>query len=259
MIVARPRRRLKEAQLGGLFEAGGSALRVAAVEKGEADIVVVRDEGIEEELLAAAFRGLKVRTRIVDAPMSDPARRSLHRPEAWRLQFLWPLPRRVEGSLQPYDLFPHSVHFTAAQGSVPALIGGVAAPDGGAAAQRLADAVSVAGVTAAAGNRRRAVVLVTGPRPQDASPIAPQTARGYLDSIGVPLHVWTPAPETETDWGPAREVSSWTRLSAAARDLLASLERQRIVWLEGSHLPGEVELSPRSAGLSLLPETGTGP
>jgi hypothetical protein len=40
-------------------------------------------------------------------------------------------------------------------------------------------------------------------------------------------------------------------LAQAAGELRRSLRRQRIVWLEGRHLPQKIELGPAARGISL--------
>jgi hypothetical protein len=99
--------------------------------------------------------------------------------------------------------------------------------------------VAVAGVTAASGNRRRGVLLVLGPESEDSSDATPATARRYLAALGVPLFVWSPDPATarNSPWGEARLVSTPGPMSRATNRIFRELERQRIVWVEGKHLP----------------------
>ena len=58
-------------------------------------------------------------------------------------------------------------------------------------AQRLADAAAVAGLQALAANRPRAVLVVLGEQPKDASRYDAETVRRYLESVRVPLVVWS--------------------------------------------------------------------
>ncbi|MGH9464357.1 MAG: hypothetical protein ACRD0X_01840, partial [Thermoanaerobaculia bacterium] len=107
-------------------------------------------------------------------------------------------------------------------------------------------------VEAAAGARRRAVLLVLGADPADASQFAPETVRGYLQALRVPLVVWRAGrATTATAWGGAIDVSTVPRLETAAKDLRRALERQRIVWVEGTHLPQRIGLTDRAQGVSL--------
>jgi hypothetical protein len=78
--------------------------------------------------------------------------------------------------------------------------------------------------------------------------------RKYLESIHVPLFVWSlygPNTSAAKRWGEAEDISSVYKLSAAVARLRAELESQRIVWLEGRHLPQAIALSPSAQGVDL--------
>ncbi|MGD2116661.1 MAG: hypothetical protein PVG07_16530 [Acidobacteriota bacterium] len=127
-------------------------------------------------------------------------------------------------------------------------------PDLVAQEQRLADAVAAAG-SVAAGSGRRAVVLVLGEQPSDASRLAPRTVRRYLEHLGVPLQVWavgTVPDAVREAWGGVRPVPKKRALKRAVQQLSESLERQRIVWLEGGHLPQDVALTGATDDLRLV-------
>jgi hypothetical protein len=116
------------------------------------------------------------------------------------------------------------------------------------APQQVADAVAVAGRRAAESAAPRAVLLVLGADPDHASTSSPEVVRAYLRSLNVPLLVWTIAEESSPSaWGETVAVTSSTRLRRALLELSRLLDRQRIVWLEGAHLPDRVEVSPSSA------------
>ncbi len=119
---------------------------------------------------------------------------------------------------------------------------------------RIADAVAVAGLQAAAENHRRAVVLVVGTEVPDASRYDPVTVRRYLESIRVPLYVWslygTDAPAARA-WGQAEDISTLEKLSKAVARLRADLAAQTIVWVEGRHLPQSITLTPEAKGIEL--------
>ena len=117
----------------------------------------------------------------------------------------------------------------------------------------MADAVAVAALQALAGNHRRAVLLVLGDAPEDASRYDAGTVRRYLEAVRVPLAVWAPGdlkaaatPKTAA-WGTVRDVSAPRKLSSEFDRLRDDLAAQRIVWLEGSHLPTAVALAPGAA------------
>ena len=52
-------------------------------------------------------------------------------------------------------------------------------------------------------------------------------------------------------WGGAEDISTLAKLEDAAERLRAELDSQRIVWVEGRHLPQEIRLSP-AAGVELV-------
>lgn len=114
----------------------------------------------------------------------------------------------------------------------------------------LSDAVAIAGSRAAFGGRRRATVLLLAADSADGGSLVDvDGARGYLAAQRVPLYVWylgKPAKAPQ-NWGPTVAVRSIPALEQALDSLRASLSRQRIAWVEGVHLPGEieVEISPR--------------
>jgi hypothetical protein len=163
---------------------------------------------------------------------------------AWSYQFLWPTPRRHDAASGPYDLFSHSARYLATAGSLHGWATTVEQPSEWTGTQRLADAVAIAGVTAASANRRRGVLLILGENPEDASEASPAMIRSYLESLAVPLFLWTVSPgDRDSAWGEAIDVSTPRRMSQATRRIHRRLEAQRIVWLGGIHLPQQIEIS----------------
>jgi hypothetical protein len=173
------------------FSHDGHALRAAAAEKGPAEVIVVRDLDAWDDLM-----------RIRRTAVSSKNRKSwwfgsTHPAwNKWAFQFFWPVSRRKSGAAGMYDLFPPSTKFQAKDGSLHGWVSTVIQPEDLEDKQRLADCVTVAGVTAAGGNRRRAVLLVLGDDPPDASDHSPEMARRYLQQLHVPLFVWTTHPST---------------------------------------------------------------
>ncbi len=121
--------------------------------------------------------------------------------------------------------------------------------------RRIADAVAVAGLQATAENHRRAVVLVLGgDMVRDVSNYDPATVRAYLQSIRVPLFVWSlygPSSAAAKVWGKSEDISNTLKLEKAVAKLRAELDSQKIVWIEGRHLPQAVTLSPAAKGVEL--------
>ncbi len=189
-----------------------------------------------------------------------------------RLRFVYPVARDGE----PYRIFPISEPFGLEQGGIFDLLTRVNLPAAG-SPQRLADAVAIAGLHSYAGHRRRIVVLVLGDDPVDASRFRLPAVRRYLARLRVPLQVWSvseppsdvyrpgrePQPTAnaprldaarlkaasgQTELGPVVEVASIQQLKAALDALRRQLDRQRIVWVEGHHLPQRVTLTPAAIG-----------
>ncbi len=185
-----------------------------------------------------------------------------------RLRFVYPV-ANPEPQAGPYTIFPISAPFTLEQGGLFGLLARVNLPAEGAASQRLSDAVAIAGRETYAGHRRRVVVLVVGDKPADASRFRLPAARRYLAGLRVPLQVWSvrepasdvyrprsgPRPAEDApmidaaELGPVVEIDSVQELKAALNDLRRQLDAQRIVWVEGHHLPQQVELSAAASGV----------
>jgi hypothetical protein len=248
--VLAPRGRLPPA--GDLrLTAAGRPLSVAAVEEGPAQLVVVRDLGTREAFRRLGALGQRLR---------DPAGRTRSDPDYLRydlalgredrMRVLWPTARRVEGSGLPAELFDASRDFTARDGGLYWLLTRVSHPGERAADQRIADAVAVAGLQAQAGNGPRAVMLVLGKDAVDASRLTPSQVRRYLAAARVPLHVWSLVPPGSSPaaqaWGGAVDVSRLAGLRAAAGRLQREIAAQRIVWVDGLHLPQSIALAPGS-------------
>ena len=93
-------------------------------------------------------------------------------------------------------------------------------------------------------SRRRAVLLLHGGSPSEGN-YDPEAARTYLEKLRVPLVVWSltrSAPSRLDEWGPVEVVTSLSGLRKAWGDLLRELDRQRVVWVEGAHLPQTIEV-----------------
>ena len=122
---------------------------------------------------------------------------------------------------------------------------------------RIADAVAVAGLQAAAENHRRAVLLILGGEIKDASHYGPATVRRYLAAVRVPLFVWSlygPDTALRQGLGAGRGRLQPSRHEEAVARLRGELDRQQIVWLDGRHLPQDIALTPAAtaAGLGLV-------
>lgn len=252
-VRARRGRLAAAEKLAGWFTAGGQPAAVAAVEEGPAQLFVVRSPKAREMTRTLGARGLEAK-----------ASRRMGLGKEQRIRFLFPYPLRFESSAGLTDLFEFSPPFTAPQGGFPNLVEAVEQkPLTDAARQRMlaserriADAVAVAALEATTENRRRAVLLVISGNEPDASRYDPLTVRRFLAALRVPLFVWCLSRpvfgSALAAWGDCVEVREATNLSSSIDRIRAELEAQRIVLVDGRHLPQSIALSPAATGIELV-------
>lgn len=240
--------------LAGWFSLRGQPLTADAVENGPGKVIVVRVPSGQEisDKLAASNRRLSY-LDFRDRMRLDPED---------RVRFL-SLASSPYQSKIPAELFGLSRDLTPKDGGIFWLLSGYTylnPPKAG--EQRIADAVAVAGLQAAAENDRRAVVLVLGGHEQDASRYAPAVVRRYLEAVHVPLFVWSlygagnsAARAWMESWGKVEDISSLPKLEAAVNRLKSELASQRIVWLDGRHLPQAIALGPQAKGVEIVAAT----
>ncbi len=222
---------------GWFVDGGGNPLKVAAVENGPGELYLVRVPGTDY-----------IKSQI-----------GLHPPGPMRLgnedriRSVSPWGRPYQGVGARSELFDLSPFFLGRDGLAILLAQGYFKLDG---SERLrpADAVAVAGLQAMAGGRRRIVVLLLDARSSDASLYDPVTVRRYLSSIRVPLYVWSIDRDVGSmkAWGTVESTWDSYRLERAFRKAAVDLERQRIVLIEGRHLPQSIRLSPKAAGIEIV-------
>jgi len=250
--------------------AAPSPLHPLAVEGGEADLVAVVEGSAQAELSALRRRFEETGGRSLE----NEAAAGLAAGD--RFTLVDPVPRGAPAGATrrdatAYDLFHASPPRFASQGGAVWQLTHVFFPAG--APQHLADAVAMAAMQAAAGSRPRAVLLVLGPDARDDSRFTPAQVRRFLDRLHVPLAVWWLEREgRELDrgerraaaaergerklrerafaaaWGGVEEVTGFRDLVHAAEDLRGRIGGQRMLWVEGLHLPTEIELADASAG-----------
>lgn len=238
--------------LAGWFSLRGQPLTADAVENGPGKVIVVRvpsGEEISNKLVASNRRQsyLDFRDKMRLGPED-------------RVRFLSLAGSPYRQSKIPAELFGLSRELTPKEGGVFWLLSGYTylnPPKAG--EQRIADAVAVAGLQAAAENDRRAVVLVLGGHEQDASRYDPAVVRRYLAAVHVPLFVWSlygagnsAARAWMESWGKVEDISTLPRLEAAVSRLKAELDSQRIVWLDGRHLPQAIALGAEAKGVEIV-------
>jgi hypothetical protein len=240
------------AALQGWFREGDQALRPVAVEDGPAELLVVRAPGTPPLLEQVGLQHLRLQhVQTFGGEATIRLRPYMTLGPEDRIRFMHPTAERFAGSGLPSALFPSSQSFSAQDGGIFWLLTRVLHPQTG--TPRLADAVAVAGIQALTANHRRAVLLVLDRRsPADASLYSPEGVRQYLAAIHVPLYVWGVGGSSKeraapSGWGKIEDVSIYARLQEAWERLAADLAAQRIVWLDGRHLPQAIALSTEAA------------
>lgn len=238
-------------ELHGWFTADGEAASVVDVERGRARVVIVRDPAAETRL------------KELDEERRSLARRQRRRPGVTtldsldrdvELRLLVAEPTRLRGRSQSTILFPYSERPMDGEAG---LLRAAAADGSGMLGQgrMLGDAVALAGMRAAEGNHRRAVLLIVGAEAEDVSRFAPASVRGLLADLNVPLVVWDVSGSGEEPsgrWPADRRITTLDDVVRATRGLSDLLDRQRIVWIAGTHLPQTLELGVRAQGIDLV-------
>lgn len=225
-------------QIEGWFVKDGEPLPVIAVERGKAELMMV---------MARPFPFFGVPGERIKIP------KSLDLPADLQLRFLSTTPTESQGVSTTFDLFPISPAYD--REVVDDLYNMLThlmqpATEG---EPRPTGAVAVAGLAAYRGRQRRAVVLVPPTRWADDS-MTPAQVRRYLDFLRVPFEVWnieSGGARQLAPWGEIRPTGNLDDLAKAYQDLLADLDRQWIVWIDGRHLPQDIELAPGVKGWSL--------
>lgn len=233
--------------LQGWFSAEDQLLTAAALEDGPGKVVFVQVPN-GNTVLREIFPGQRRKS-------IDLFKNELRLGKDDRVRFLSLAPSAFRDSRVPSQLFDMSTELTPKDGGVLWFLtkkNTLKNPEK--EALRIADAVAVAGLQAAAENYRRAVVLVVGKEMPDASRYDPVTVRRYLESIRVPLYVWslygTDAPAARA-WGEVEDISTLEKLGKAVDRLRTDMASQTIVWVEGRHLPQAITLTPEAKGIEL--------
>jgi hypothetical protein len=234
--------------LGGWLTVAGAPLTVAAVEEGPAQLYVVRSPDAKESKRSLGQKGLKAGKvfRYKLGPESE-------------VRFLSPFSQRFEARGAVSDIFEISPPFDGHRYGLLSLVASVDKAPGSSQGQlvqkrRIADAVATAALAAVQENRRRAVLLVLSGDEQDESGYDVAAARQLLAALRVPLVVWSlekPGP-TVAAWGKAVDVSTAINVAEAVKEIREELESQRILMVDGRHLPQSIALGPAAAGLELV-------
>ena len=240
-------------EVEGWFLKEGRPLKVVDLEQGPADIVMVQDPSarVQDKLrwIGRNMTFLQGSTSLSSLPSG------LRNGD--RFHLLLPIAESSENSTVPVELFPLGPDLAKVPGGILAPIVGRLVPgdpsiwDLAEDYPRVRDAVAVAGLAASAKGRPRAVILVTSHHAKDLSRFDAAEVRRYLSELRVPLVVWAPfkwKEDAPRPWGPVLETTSPSRMTQAVNELQKFLARQAVVWVEGLHLPQQIELSSAAAG-----------
>jgi hypothetical protein len=260
-VVTKKTRAPKVETLRGRFrKKDGETLEVAAVEHGPAEVLVVRDlDSKEAQRTLRRITGNRPSAAGFTGTTRDPgygAERMTLDPDD-RLRILWPVASQVVDSGISNELFESSHAFAGWMSDFRFLLTRVDYPGNTERPRRFADAVALAGLRAFGGYSRRAVVLVLASDPADESLYKPAAVRRYLELLRVPLFVWSFSPMEKrprafADWGEIADISTVSGLEHAVEKVHDELEHQSIVWLEGRHLPQDIELTAGGDGMTLV-------
>ncbi len=255
-LVAEGRRQLQVGDLQGLMTVRGKPLLVAAVERTPAQVFVVRDHSAWPALTQTGVAVDRRHNRMRSAgfrmaPLLNIDNLSDVGSDVDRFFLVVANASESRG----IALYPIVKPFDIDHFGLPWLVTHVSSPTASIVGQRVAEAVAVAGVRAAAGASPRAVVVILSEGSKDVSYYRPTAVREYLRALRVPLHVWsTEGGKPDTEWGRAEDVDDERTLQAASKRLLKNLRRQWIVWVEGRYLPSDIELADSAEGFKLAGE-----
>ncbi len=228
--------------LKGWFEVKGKPVEVVDVEKSTAQLVVVRGPSMNQDLMT-----------LCEALRKNPDdHRDDRFPDDVTLRVIGPI--ASSGPRGNARLFPFSE---------PQLVGRKGLADALEKARfadlefgyrRPGDAVALAGLRAATGNQRRAVLLLLGASQDDASSYPPADVRLFLSELRVPLVVFDMGDGSAAaeKWRPTENISDPKRWLSSVRWLREDLDSQRVVWIAGRHLLRDVKLTAKAHGVELL-------
>ncbi len=129
---------------------------------------------------------------------------------------------------------------------------------------RIADAVAASGLVAAAGPRRRVVVLILGNKvsERDGSLFTPRQAREYLAEVGVPLVVLRHGKRRDDGWPAGLYALGQDGVAQNLDAIEEILDRQCLAWFPGeldagrlADLPEGVRLAGRDGDAPASPES----
>jgi hypothetical protein len=109
---------------------------------------------------------------------------------------------------------------------------------------RLADAVAASGLVAAAGPRRRGVVVVLGNKAdRDGSAFSAAEAQTYLAEVGVPMFVIRSGKLRDDGWPAGVPAKNMEAMADALETIKERLQGQCVAWFPGNMHPNQIAAS----------------
>lgn len=238
---------LPDESLEGWFLLRGRPLTVAAVDRPPAEVFIVRDPSSEAHLDLLKRPTMRYRAHFGVRGARD----GLRPDDAVHLVDTIPqLEDRDHGPpARLYPVSPDLSQYHRARG-VTWTLTSQQFEERNPGNPHLAQAVATAALRAAGLGSPRVILLALGPTAKDHGPYGPRDVLRYLEALQVPFLLWFFEGEEESgeppvirEWGAVTKISSPQDFFPAIRELQSLLERQRIVWVKGLHLPQHIELS----------------
>lgn len=227
----------KPVNMAEWFTAKGYPISVFSVEQGPGAVFLVRDYNLSSPLPSVAPG--TATSGFLTAPIRDFSQDTL--------LFVATSPRLVDGGAKPTAIFLiQAVEMNLSRKGLFTIAQYVAPNERQRRPQQLFEALAIAGKSAAASRKPRAVLLLHDPRSPDHSQLTARQALGYLESLRVPLFVWTSrleAPQASSFDAPELADLASDDLKSVVEKIQMSLASQYILWFPGQLLPHQLEIT----------------
>lgn len=247
LMVRKHRVRSVEATRGWLRHTNGTELTIVAVEEGPGEVAIVRED---EAMMALARIDISMRQT------ADFGYKLLRLDRGDRLRFVSTKPSSAVHPTIRYDVFPISRAYGAHDGTLPELLAGVLFMGDNTPAQKLTDAVAIAGRYLVESQKRRVVLVITRDCANVSGRYSAKAVRRYLTELHVPLRVWQVGgirreARTSGLCNNAEKIYTGDKYAKAVRRLREELKGQQLVWVRGRPLPREITLTSVARGVQL--------
>jgi hypothetical protein len=243
--------------LQSTFRVRGRPVPVSTIEQPGGRVLMVRDHSATEHLKSfGEFRRRQMsRTRYLEI-RNDARFNGTRGSEESLFRTVVPIPiqvERVDDKLEQ-SFWASPLYRMEKVGLAWCVTQGFARPRnlaGNSKNQQITEALAIAGLQAAGSGRPRVVVLVVGDKESDASRFRVEGTRRFLDSLNVPLVIWTTDSTAAARWEGGVPIEKPKQLRRASQQITELVESQWIVWLEGLHLPGNITTASQNSGIRI--------